>query len=620
MKRPHFALPEIYDDSLSYYDVLRKLIKSMNVIIDNLNKIPEQLANEAKARLLGDQNLQQNINSEATTRERADNTLQQNINAEASEREQADTTLQQNINSEATTREQADQEIREGVSDKISELKGDLVDLTSGKFPYEIIDNSSIVVSNGLIVTPYDGWSRTNYIDVSRLKKLNIEIFEASSNCWYDSDKNKIGNFGLSVGMNEIEVPSNAKYAIISATTDAMHQMIIYTFFDMKNIEMKKYVDQEVLYAKSISESAKNDVDKIKTEALKKVVISNKSKQTYVANTSMGITYINGKVFTGGDYDAYYYTQKIPVSEGDIVTLDTDYSPLCAIRYICAFNGDNAVSSSGIQNVREYVVPNGIDGIVLSYNNEWQNGIVNVINTNDIETYISKENVLAGKKWCACGDSFTANGYSTQDGFDKSVYIYQDGRFTGEYKTYPWMIGLRNDMNIVNLAVAGMTISNKVPDNSFTNGTNPVYMNIPSDSDYITLKFGINDMSKSCPIGTIDDTEIGTFYGAWNTALEYITNNFQFAKVGIIVSNGMIATNDYVDATIEVAKKWGIPYLDEVYDYSVPLLHYVNRPNVSDSVKQKKIADFQISADNFHPNVKAHEYESTFVENWLRSL
>ena len=420
--------------------------------------------------------------------------------------------------------------------------------------------------------------------------------------------------------MNEIDVPSNANYAIISATTEAMHKMIIYTDCDMKYIAMKKYVDQEVLSAKSTSESAKNNVDKIKAEALKEVVITNKSKQTYVANTLIGITYINGNVFTGGDYDAYCYTQKIPVSEGEIVTLDTDYSPLCAIRYICTFNGNNAVSSSGIQNVREYIVPNGIDSVVLSYNNEWSNGIVNVTQGATISKYTPIGNILSGKKWCACGDSFTANGYSTQDGFDKSVYIYQDGRFVGEYKTYPWMIGLRNDMNIVNLAVTGMTISNIVSDNSFTDGTNPVYMNIPSDSDYITLKFGINDMSKSCPIGTIDDTEISTFYGAWNTALEYITNNFPFAKVGIIVSNGMIATNDYVDATIEVAKKWGIPYLDEVYDYSVPLLHYVNRPNVSDSVKQKKIADFQISADNFHPNVKAHEYESTFVEDWLRSL
>ena len=95
MKRTHFALPEIYDDSLSYYDVLRKLIKSMHVISDNLNKIPEQIANEAKERLLGDQNLQQNINTEVSARE------------------------------------QADQEIREDVSDKISELKSDLADIDS---------------------------------------------------------------------------------------------------------------------------------------------------------------------------------------------------------------------------------------------------------------------------------------------------------------------------------------------------------------------------------------------------------------------------------------------------------------------------------------------------------
>lgn len=92
MKRPHFALPEIYDDSLSYYDVLRKLIKSMYAIVDNLNKIPEQIANEAKAR------------------------------------EQGDTTLRQSITDETSAREQGDQEIREGVSNKISELKGDIAE------------------------------------------------------------------------------------------------------------------------------------------------------------------------------------------------------------------------------------------------------------------------------------------------------------------------------------------------------------------------------------------------------------------------------------------------------------------------------------------------------------
>ena len=141
MKRPHFALPEIYDDSLSYYDVLRKLIKSMHVINDNLNKIPEQIANEAKARLLGDQNLQQNINEEASARETADNELRElihtssggvteaQLNEEITVRQNADNALQTNIDNEETARTNADNALQEKINtnkNDISELKGEL--------------------------------------------------------------------------------------------------------------------------------------------------------------------------------------------------------------------------------------------------------------------------------------------------------------------------------------------------------------------------------------------------------------------------------------------------------------------------------------------------------------
>lgn len=45
---PHFAIPEIYGESLSYYEVLRKLVNAMNVMIDNYNTIPDQIAEEVK--------------------------------------------------------------------------------------------------------------------------------------------------------------------------------------------------------------------------------------------------------------------------------------------------------------------------------------------------------------------------------------------------------------------------------------------------------------------------------------------------------------------------------------------------------------------------------------------
>ena len=48
MKNVYFAIPEIYGDSLSYYEVLRELIEAMNVIIDNYDTIPEQIAEAVK--------------------------------------------------------------------------------------------------------------------------------------------------------------------------------------------------------------------------------------------------------------------------------------------------------------------------------------------------------------------------------------------------------------------------------------------------------------------------------------------------------------------------------------------------------------------------------------------
>jgi hypothetical protein len=229
----------------------------------------------------------------------------------------------------------------------------------------------------------------------------------------------------------------------------------------------------------------------------------------------------------------------------------------------------------------------------------------------------SNSNILQGKKWCACGDSFTVAGYGTSDGFDESEYKFQDGIYKGKQITYPYIIGLRNDMNIVNLANGGMTMCNidGTRENSFTNTR---YLEIPNDADYITLKFGINDDNYDSPLGTIDDTTTTTFYGAWNVALRHIITSCPYAKIGIIVTNG--SSKEYTDATIAIAKKWGIAYIDEVNDPTVPLLHRVDREGVSNEVKQLRLQAFRISETNTHPNVKAHYYEASFIENWLKTL
>lgn len=230
-------------------------------------------------------------------------------------------------------------------------------------------------------------------------------------------------------------------------------------------------------------------------------------------------------------------------------------------------------------------------------------------------------NVLFGKKLVTCGDSFTAGdftGVTDENGLSgtASPIFYDSVR--GCYKTYPWWIAERNNMTLVNEAKSGTTLTYSP---SYTNAFSETrYQNIPADADYILIKFGINDDNnhKNAPIGTIDDSTNETFYGAWNVVLEYLITNHPWAKIGIIVTNGCNAT--YATAIRESAKKWGIPYLDEANGENVPLLIRTNKSYVCEKARQLRENQMKVSDGNAHPNVKAHEYESTIVENFLRSL
>ena len=279
--------------------------------------------------------------------------------------------------------------------------------------------------------------------------------------------------------------------------------------------------------------------------------------------------------------------------------------------YMTVYNTDLATKLVALHETSksEYVVAVGKYKLNNNIVVDGGNGAGSGVNTG---------NILYGKKWVACGDSFTEGGYNASDGIDETVYKYQDGIYKGRQITYPYIIGLRNNMTIINEAVSGstMTVNSSASSGSFADTR---YKNIPADADYITLYFGINDDNYSSPVGTINDTDVTTFYGAWNTVLEHIITTHPYAKIGIIITNG--SNPKYTEAERNIAKKWGIPTLDLEMDYNVPLMHRATeRPELCDKVKQLRMNSFRISSDNTHPNVKAHEYESTFIENWLRSL
>ncbi|MBQ9188914.1 MAG: SGNH/GDSL hydrolase family protein [Clostridia bacterium] len=240
-------------------------------------------------------------------------------------------------------------------------------------------------------------------------------------------------------------------------------------------------------------------------------------------------------------------------------------------------------------------------------------------------------NLLYGKKWAVCGDSFT-NGDFT--GAPDGEPQFADGPFAGKRRTYANLIASRNGMTVQQLAVGGMTMATP-SDADFTNTfSGGLYRTIDADADYITLYFGINDSHHrprstgddgevkrgTITLGTIDDTRIDTFYGAWNTVMAYLVAHHPFAHIGILVSNGC-ETDDYRLAEIAIAQKYGVPYLDLNGDARTPAMGRSTNPAIDKTVRDARTRAFAVNPPkNTHPNAAAHAFESVFIENWLRSI
>lgn len=244
--------------------------------------------------------------------------------------------------------------------------------------------------------------------------------------------------------------------------------------------------------------------------------------------------------------------------------------------------------------------------------------------TLSIDDKIVKSNSLYGKKWAVFGDSFSeGSGVGTLD----------KGKYKGQNKCYPYIIGNRNDMEIQKLFLSGRMIATPTSGNTTNSVSTNIYQQVDVDVDFITLYLGINDSgnlfgsgsdgedyNRPITIGDINSTDIHTFYGAWNVVLKWLIENRPFAHIGIIVSNGMDSNDDLRKAEIAIANKWGIPFIDLNGDERTPMMHRSTNPNHSQDAKNARLSAFRISASNTHPNAKAYEYESTFIENFLRTL
>ena len=226
-------------------------------------------------------------------------------------------------------------------------------------------------------------------------------------------------------------------------------------------------------------------------------------------------------------------------------------------------------------------------------------------------------NILFGKKYVACGDSFTEASNLGKDHYDDELKCYE---------SYAWMIAKRNGMIYAPDAIGGSRMIN-VDDGARYPFSLDRYKHIPEDADYITLMFGLNESNfceKDSTKGTIGSTDNTTVWGAWDTVLEWILTNRPKARVGIIIPDAWLSQS-YAKTLIDIANYWGVPYLDLGGDPKVPLMNGGRRSGsgVTCSEKAAELRNrqhYQSYPDDAHPNYDGHVWRSTVIEDFIRSL
>lgn len=238
-----------------------------------------------------------------------------------------------------------------------------------------------------------------------------------------------------------------------------------------------------------------------------------------------------------------------------------------------------------------------------------------------VKTIMQHSNKLFGKKIAFCGDSFTEASNLGED-----FFVPEDNC----YKSFGWRIANRNGMNLYHNGVSGSTMH--VVDTSKPTTSNPFaherYKKVPKDCDYIILQFGLNESSLANDPktkGTKESVDTTTMWGSWNVVLEYLIKNCPMARIGVVMSDAWMPQNYFVTLK-EICEWWGIPLLDLGGDPNIPVMNGGRRagsglslnPKVAEIRNKQFYQDF--SGGDSHPNDAGHEWRSSVIENFIRSL
>lgn len=296
-------------------------------------------------------------------------------------------------------------------------------------------------------------------------------------------------------------------------------------------------------------------------------------KETDLSNTTAvvfdnGYIDINGKLaeYVDGKYSDYYEINgKVFDYKGT-----TQYRATCYVFYdenkskISSYPDTNQstrlyvdVKSVAPPSNAKYVRFSGLyeDFSAVIYSNGNLRKEIDLINEELNKLQYKGENKLYGKSVIWVGDSITEGSVRMSPPFGGWAKIIAD----------------KNTMKSTNYGIGGTCITHI---EGKTNAIVDRLQNYSKDVDYCIVQGGLNDTAQAGEIlgeitnGYTAQLNTSTYCGAMEFICKYLATNYSGKKYGFIVTFQIASTKwntTWGDKTVEILKKWGIPYIDLRY-------------------------------------------------------
>ncbi len=179
------------------------------------------------------------------------------------------------------------------------------------------------------------------------------------------------------------------------------------------------------------------------------------------------------------------------------------------------------------------------------------------------------------------------------DWSDVVISCLGDSITRGAYISYAYPYCLQNELGattVNNYGISGNTLARN--HSNYSTAMCVRYTEIAQDSDIIIVMGGVNDRG-SIPLGSIDDTDITTYYGALNTLCSGLKENYPNAWI-------FFMTNfNYADS--ETTNSFDVEYRD-YYCTAVKEVCAKHSVAVFDTYNMLEFDTSKNTTDTVHPN------------------